>query len=95
MAGRTIPAQKYAFFTHKGPVEMITETYQAISAVWQPEKRLVGCCRDAALLFCTMARHQHIASRTRVGLSRAKKPGTRSTGVGSERSEETESKWRF
>jgi AraC family transcriptional regulator len=40
MVGRTIPAQKYAVFTHKGPVDKILETYQAIYAVWQPKS---GC----------------------------------------------------
>jgi hypothetical protein len=34
-----------------------------------PEKRLVGCCRDAALLFCAMARYQGIPTRTRVGFA--------------------------
>lgn len=37
MVGKTIPAQKYAVFTHKGSVEKIPETYQAIYAVWQPQ----------------------------------------------------------
>lgn len=34
-----------------------------------PEKRLVGCCRDAATLFCAMARHQGIPTRARVGFA--------------------------
>ncbi|MCC7130637.1 MAG: hypothetical protein B6D39_12420 [Anaerolineae bacterium UTCFX2] len=34
-----------------------------------PEKRLVGCCRDAATLFCAMARHQGIPSRIRSGFA--------------------------
>jgi hypothetical protein len=34
-----------------------------------PEKRLVGCCRDAAVLFCALARHQGIPTRTRVGFA--------------------------
>ena len=34
-----------------------------------PQKRLVGCCRDFALLFCAMARHQGITTRTRVGFA--------------------------
>jgi hypothetical protein len=34
-----------------------------------PEKRLVGCCRDFATLFCAMARHQGIPIRTRVGFA--------------------------
>ena len=34
-----------------------------------PQKRLVGCCRDFALLFCAMARHQGTPTRTRVGFA--------------------------
>jgi AraC family transcriptional regulator len=37
MVGKIIPTQKYAVFTHKGSVEKILETYQAIYAVWQPK----------------------------------------------------------
>lgn len=34
-----------------------------------PEKRLMGCCRDFATLFCAIARHQSIPTRTRVGFA--------------------------
>ena len=34
-----------------------------------PEKRLVGCCRDFSTLFCAMARHQGIPTRTRIGFA--------------------------
>ena len=34
-----------------------------------PAKRLVGYCRDAAVLFCAMARHQGISARHRVGFA--------------------------
>lgn len=34
-----------------------------------PERRLVGYCRDAALLFCAMARHVGISARHRVGFA--------------------------
>lgn len=34
-----------------------------------PQKRLIGCCRDFATLFCAMARHQGIPSRVRVGFA--------------------------
>jgi AraC family transcriptional regulator len=37
MVGRTIPTRKYAVFTHRGSVDKILETYQAIYAVWQPK----------------------------------------------------------
>lgn len=33
------------------------------------EKRFVGCCRDFAVLFCAMARHQGIPARARVGFA--------------------------
>ncbi|HEM62465.1 MAG TPA: transglutaminase domain-containing protein, partial [Chloroflexi bacterium] len=32
-----------------------------------PERRLVGCCRDFAVLFCALARHKGIPARTRFG----------------------------
>lgn len=34
-----------------------------------PEKRLVGCCRDFATLFCAMARFHGIPTRTRIGFA--------------------------
>ena len=37
MVGKTIPTQKYAVFIHRGSVDKIPETYQAIYAVWQPK----------------------------------------------------------
>jgi hypothetical protein len=40
-----------------------------------PEKRLIGCCRDFAVLFCAMARHQGIPTRTRVGFATYFIPG--------------------
>ncbi|HYM39192.1 MAG TPA: transglutaminase-like domain-containing protein [Thermoplasmata archaeon] len=32
-------------------------------------RRIVGCCRDFAVLFCSMARHQGIPTRVRVGFA--------------------------
>jgi hypothetical protein len=34
-----------------------------------PNKRLVGCCHDADVLFCALSRHQGIPTRTRVGFA--------------------------
>lgn len=34
-----------------------------------PERRFVGCCRDFATLFCSMARYQGIPTRTRAGFA--------------------------
>ncbi len=40
-----------------------------------PGKRLVGCCRDFATLFCAMARYHDIPTRTRVGFGNYFIPG--------------------
>ncbi|MEO8971591.1 MAG: transglutaminase-like domain-containing protein [Ktedonobacteraceae bacterium] len=34
-----------------------------------PERRFVGCCRDFATLFCSMARYRGIPTRTRIGFA--------------------------
>ncbi len=34
-----------------------------------PESRFVGCCRDFATLFCSMARYRGVPTRTRVGFA--------------------------
>jgi hypothetical protein len=35
-----------------------------------PEQRLVGCCRDAAVLVCAALRHRGVPARVRVGFAR-------------------------
>ena len=40
-----------------------------------PERRLAGCCRDFATLFCSMARHKGIPARVRSGYARYFYPG--------------------
>jgi hypothetical protein len=40
-----------------------------------PEDRLVGCCRDFAVLFCSMARHKGIPARVRYGFSTCPEDG--------------------
>ncbi len=40
-----------------------------------PERRLAGCCRDFAALFCSMARHTGIPTRMRVGFGAYFDPG--------------------
>jgi Transglutaminase-like superfamily len=41
------------------------------------ERRLVGCCRDYAVLLCAMARHRGIPARLRVGFADYFLPGSR------------------
>jgi hypothetical protein len=40
-----------------------------LSEARSPGYRLVGCCRDSALLLCAMLRHQGIPARIRVGFA--------------------------
>lgn len=42
----------------------------------QPQDRVVGCCRDASLLLCSMLRHKGIPARTRAGFARYINIGT-------------------
>jgi transglutaminase-like putative cysteine protease len=46
-----------------------------LTAPRPPERRLVGCCRDFTVLLCTLARHQGIPVRARVGFARYFSPG--------------------
>lgn len=41
-----------------------------------PQRRLVGCCRDYAVLLCAMARHRGIPARLRVGFADYFLPGS-------------------
>jgi transglutaminase-like putative cysteine protease len=41
----------------------------------QPADRVVGCCRDATVLFLALARHKGIPARARVGFSAYFEPG--------------------
>lgn len=34
-----------------------------------PEQRLIGCCRDASLLLCSMLRHKDVPARVRYGFA--------------------------
>ena len=40
-----------------------------------PERRFVGCCRDFATLFCSMARYRSIPTRVRIGFAAYFTPG--------------------
>jgi hypothetical protein len=56
-------------YTTKMLARIVELDNRPLTAARPPEKRLVGCCRDFATLFCAMARHRDIATRTRVGFS--------------------------
>lgn len=48
---------------------VIAHDDQPLTVKRPKEKRVVGCCRDAALLLCAMLRHRGIPARTRVGFA--------------------------
>jgi hypothetical protein len=66
-----------------------------LAEIRPPEKRLIGCCRDFALLFCAMARHQGIPSRVRVGFSAYFNPDFNHDHVVAEYWDFAEQRWRL
>jgi hypothetical protein len=71
--GYTIPQERLSEVNTRYIDKMLTRIIELddrpLTESRPPEKRLVGCCRDAATLFCAMARHQGIPSRARVGFA--------------------------
>lgn len=60
--------------------------------------RLIGCCRDFAVLFCAMARHRGIPSRIRVGFAtyfRDAPPGFHTDHTIAEVWESSEHRWKL
>ena len=43
----------------------------------RPPDRMVGCCRDATVLFLALARHKGIPARARVGFALGERGGLR------------------
>ncbi len=62
------------------------------------EQRFIGCCRDAALLLVTMARHIGIPARSRVGFAtyiNVKVPGFKTDHVVAEIWDAAQQRWRL
>ena len=57
--------------------------------------RVVGCCRDATVLFLSLARHKGIAARARVGFAAYFHPGWLVDHVIAEVWDEAEGRWRL
>ncbi|MDQ3693123.1 MAG: transglutaminase domain-containing protein [Chloroflexota bacterium] len=68
---------------------------QPLTIARQPAQRLVGCCRDFTILFLTLARHQGIAARARVGFATYFVPGFNVDHEIAEVWSETERRWRL
>ncbi len=60
-----------------------------------PADRLVGCCRDATVLFLALARHKGIPARARVGFAAYFHPGWLIDHVVAEVWDEQEGRWRL
>ena len=60
-----------------------------------PGDRVVGCCRDATVLFLALARHKGIPARARVGFSAYFHPGWLIDHVVAEVWDEREGRWRL
>lgn len=61
----------------------------------KPHERMVGCCRDWALLFVSLARHHGFATRSRVGFSAYFMDGWWIDHTIAELWDETEQRWRL
>lgn len=60
-----------------------------------PSKQMIGCCRDWALLFVSLARHHGFAARSRVGFANYFVDGWRIDHTIAEIWDETEQRWRL
>jgi hypothetical protein len=60
-----------------------------------PPDRVVGCCRDATLLFVSLARHKGIPARMRVGFAAYLQPGLLIDHVVAEAWDEAAGRWRL
>jgi len=72
--GYTVPRERLVELDTCSVAEMlerILDLHDApVTEERPPERRLAGCCRDFATLFCSLARHQGIAARVRSGYAR-------------------------
>ena len=60
-----------------------------------PPDRVVGCCRDATVLFLSLARHKGIPARARVGFAAYFNPGWLIDHVIAEVWDQAEGRWRL
>jgi hypothetical protein len=72
-AGYSIPGDRLAEINLRFVEKMLARIGELDSRPFSeprpPEKRLVGSCRDAAVLLCAMARQQGLPARVRVGFA--------------------------
>lgn len=77
--GYTVPQERLSELDTCSVAEMLEQICDLDDAPLTeerpPERRLAGCCRDFATLFCSLARHQGIPARVRSGYARYFHPG--------------------
>jgi hypothetical protein len=73
MFNYTIPEERKAEIDTRYVPEMLARIQELdnrpLTEERPPERRFVGCCRDFATLFCSMARYHGIPTRTRAGFA--------------------------
>lgn len=73
LVGGTIPYERLCEidtrYTERILARLLEMDPRPLTAARAPEHRLVGCCRDFSVLFCSMLRHFGIPARTRSGFA--------------------------
>lgn len=73
MFGHTIPQERVCEIDTRDAAKMLARLVELdprpLTTPREPENRLVGCCRDFATLFCSMARFRGIPARLRIGFA--------------------------
>ena len=73
MFGHTIPPERLCEIDTRDASKMLARLMELdsrpLTEPREPGSRLVGCCRDFATLFCSMARSRSIPARVRVGFA--------------------------
>jgi hypothetical protein len=73
LVGCDLPAERFDEIRTRTLALMITRLVELdphpLTLARPPERRLIGCCRDAATLVCATLRHRGVPARVRVGFA--------------------------
>src|SRR5688500_496985 len=73
LVGRDVPAERFDEVRTRTLAAMLTRLAgldpRPLIIARPPERRLIGCCRDAATLTCAILRHRGVPARVRVGFA--------------------------
>src|SRR5215218_8199886 len=74
LVGCDLPAERFDEVRTRTLIAMLTRLIELdphpLTVARPPERRLIGCCRDAATLACAILRHRGVPARVRVGFAR-------------------------